>query len=92
MLNINNSNNKDFDLNLYKFEKKKQTIDNKQKEKEGNKKIQINFTNSFVNEKIQHKYDKIIEINNKRNKERENKVKIKKWMSFYYIDLFFYFN
>jgi hypothetical protein len=70
--NANSNLAKDFDINLYRFEKKKQTIDNKVKEKEtnANKKIQINFKNSFVNEKTQHKYDKIIETNNKRNIEK----------------------
>jgi hypothetical protein len=67
---LNNITQTNFDINLYKFEKKKQTQDNKNKEKE-NKKIQINFKNSFVNEKTQHKYDKIIENNNKRNIEKQ---------------------
>jgi hypothetical protein len=70
---LNNIAQIDFDINLYKFEKKKQNIDNKNKEKE-NKKIQINFKNSFVNEKTQYKYDKIIEHNNKRNTEKQETI------------------
>ena len=65
--------NNEFDINLYLYEKKKQKIDEKTKNKDVNK-IQINFKNSFVNEKTQNKYDKIIECNNIKNQE---KIKIK---------------
>jgi hypothetical protein len=70
---LNNLTNMDFDINKYQFEKRRQIADNKLKEKE-NKKIQINFKNSFVNEKTQLKYDKIIENNNKRNIEKQETI------------------
>ena len=70
--------NANFDPNYYEFEKKKQIIENKAKEKERllleqeNKKntIQINFKNTYINKSIQKKYDEIIQNNNKRNQEK----------------------
>lgn len=61
-------NNGNFDINLYNFEKKRQAIESKADPDQ--KKIKINFKNSFVNNNTHEKYDKIIEDNNKRNTEK----------------------
>lgn len=80
-----------FDKNMYDFEKKRQLVDNKVKEKENldkekdisanlqkcnnsQKKIQINFQNSFVTQHTHEKYDKIIESNIKKNNDKYEKM------------------
>lgn len=86
MINFRKQATTKFDENQYKFEQKRQKIDNSAKEKEQKKseenkknlnKIQINFKNSFVNEQTQQKYDKIIESNNKKNEDRKELDKVK---------------
>lgn len=73
---------KDFNKDIYEFERKKQIIENKAKERakiksaleDKSNKIQINFKNEFVNDKTQKKYDELIQVNNKRNKEKEESI------------------
>ena len=73
---------KEFNNDYYEFERRKQVIENKAKERQKissalddkSNKIQINFKNEFINDKTQKKYDELIQVNNQRNQEKEESI------------------